>query len=130
MRLRRKKTPAHDEASLVWIVQGLYYVITGIWSLVGVRSFQEVTGPKVDIWLLKTVGVLVTIIGGVLISAGLRRERTPEVTALSIGSAAALAGVSTWYPLRGRISKVYLLDTVAEITLIGLWFALRRGVQK
>ena len=127
---RRGKTSAHDQASLVWILQGVYYAITGIWSLVGVKSFQRITGPKVDVWLVKTVGVIVTVIGGVLISAGLRRERAPEITALSIGSAVALAGVSAWYPLRGRISKVYLLDTAAEIGLMSLWAALRRGAHK
>lgn len=129
MKLRRRKPSAHDQASLVWIVQGVYYLITGVWSLVGVKSFQKVTGPKVDVWLVKTVGVIVMVIGGVLISAGLRRERAPEITALSIGSAVALGGISTWYPLRGRISKVYLLDTLAEIGLISLWFVLRRGAK-
>lgn len=128
MWFRRKTTPAHDRAALVWIVQGGYYVTTGVWSLVGIRSFQQITGPKDDVWLVKTVGVIVTVIGGVLISAGLRRERAPEMVALSIGSATALGGVSAWYSLRGRISKVYLLDTVAEAVLVGLWVALRRGM--
>ena len=127
MRLRRKpKSSGHDLAALVWVVQGVYYVITGVWSLVGIKSFQVITGPKEDVWLVKTVGVIVTVIGGVLMSAGLRRERAPEVTALSIGSAVGLGGVSAWYSLRGRISKVYLLDTLAETILIGLWVAIRR----
>jgi hypothetical protein len=43
-----------------------------------------------------------------------------------MGSAASLGGVSFWYPLRGRISKIYLLDTIAEATLVSLWFLLRR----
>ena len=125
-RFRKQQSPADERASLVWIAQGLYYLITGIWAIVGIESFQKITGPKQDVWLVKTVGVLVTVIGGVLLSAGLRKETSPEIQALAIGSAASLGGVSLWYPLRGRISKVYLLDTVAETTLVGLWFWLRR----
>jgi len=128
MRLRRRhKTDAHDVAALVWIVQGVYYLITGVWAVVGVESFQKITGPKYDVWLVKTVGAIVTVIGGVLLSAGLRRERAPEIPVLAVGSALSLGGVSTWYSLRGRISKVYLLDTLAEVMLIALWFVLRGG---
>src|SRR3712207_8811708 len=43
------------------------------------RSFQAVTGPKTDLWLVKTVGVLVIAIGSVLCSAGLRRQAAPEI---------------------------------------------------
>ena len=128
MPFRKKRTPPEDMAALVWILQGAYYLITGIWAIVGIKSFQKVTGPKVDTWLVKTVGVIVTVIGGVLLSAGLRRQTTPEIAALSIGSAASLGGVSLWYPLRGRISKVYWLDTLAEAMLVGLWWVLRRGI--
>lgn len=127
MPLRKKRTPPEDQAALVWVLQGVYYLITGVWSLVGIKSFQVITGPKTDVWLVKTVGVIVTVIGGVLLSAGLRRQTSPEITALSLGSAASLGGVSLWYPLRGRISKVYWLDTVAEVMLVSMWWLLRRG---
>jgi len=46
--------------------QAIYYIITSLWALAGIRSFQKVTGPKVDIWLVKTVGVLVGVIGAVI----------------------------------------------------------------
>jgi hypothetical protein len=126
MRVFRKKTPAEDRASLVWILQGIYYLISGVWALVGIRSFQKITGPKEDVWLVKTVGLLVTVVGGVLLSAGLRRETAPEIQALAVGSAVSLGGVGLWYSLRGRISKIYLLDTVAETVLVGLWLLLKR----
>lgn len=126
MRVFRKKTPAEDRASVVWILQGIYYLISGVWALVGIRSFQKITGPKEDVWLVKTVGLLVTVVGGVLLSAGLRRETASEIQALAAGSAVSLGGVGLWYSLRGRISKVYLLDTVAEAVLVGLWLLLKR----
>ncbi|MFH5804425.1 hypothetical protein ACG2DA_10255, partial [Alienimonas sp. DA493] len=47
--------------------QGLYYVATGVWPLVHIRSFEFVTGPKTDDWLVQTVGALVLAIGGTLL---------------------------------------------------------------
>ena len=101
--------------------QAAFYIVTGIWSLVGIRSFQKITGPKVDIWLVKTVGALVTVIGGALGLAGYRNRLTPEVTLLAAGSAAGLATIDIVYVAQKRIRPVYLLDAAAEAGLIALW---------
>jgi len=79
--------------------QGIYYVATGVWPLVSIRSFEAVTGPKTDRWLVKTVGVLVSVIGLVLVVAGRRRRVTPEATLLAASSAAGLAAIGVF--LRG-----------------------------
>jgi hypothetical protein len=103
--------------------QGLFYMATGVWSLVSRRTFEQVTGPKTDFWLVRTVGVLVTVIGAVLTYAGLRRrdELPDEVPLLAAGSAAGLAAIDFVYVARRRISPVYLLDAVAEIALFIIW---------
>lgn len=106
------------------MAQGLYYVVTGVWPLVSMRTFVAVTGPKVDGWLVKTVGVLVTVIGAVLVVAGRGRRAVPaEPALLATGSAAGLAGIDTVYALRGRISKIYLLDAAVEVALLAAWAA-------
>ena len=112
-------------ASYLSIVQALYYIVTGLWALVSIRSFQRVTGPKTDTWLVKTVGVLVTVIGSVLGISGLRQRISPETSVLAIGSAAGLTGIDVIYSARGRISRVYLLDALAEVGLASLWILLR-----
>jgi hypothetical protein len=99
------------------LLQGVYYLLTGIWSFVGIRSFQLVTGPKTDLWLVKTVGVLVTVIGGVLIFAARRPRLVPEIPLLGIGSALGLTAIDVIYVARGRISPVYLLDALLELFL-------------
>lgn len=103
------------------IGQALFYAATGVWSLFGIKSFQKVTGPKTDVWLVKTVGALVTVIGGVLGLAGMRRDQSPETPILGAGSAAALAAIDVVYVAQKRISPIYLLDAVAEAGLILMW---------
>lgn len=116
--------PDHQdlEANLA-LAQGLYYASTGVWALADSQSFQAVTGPKVDVWLVKTVGVLVTAIGGALGCAGWSRRVTPEVRLLAVGSALGLAGIDVVYVAKGRISRIYLLDAAVELGLAAAWAA-------
>jgi hypothetical protein len=106
---------------LVAAAQGIFYLATGIWSLVSRRSFENVTGSKSDYWLVQTVGVLVSVIGASLISAGARRQVTPETAALAVGAAGGLAGIDLLYVSRKRIRPIYLLDAAAEAGLMGGW---------
>ena len=103
--------------------QGVFYAATGLWPLLHLRSFEAVTGPKLEGWLVKTVGALITVVGGVLLSAGRRRRVTPEVTGLAVGSALALTAVDVLYVGKRRIAPVYLLDAVAELALVAGWTA-------
>jgi hypothetical protein len=101
--------------------QGAYYLATGVWPLLHMRSFLAVTGPKTDLWLVKTVGALVGVIGAALLEAGRRGRVTRETALLAGGSAAALAAVDVVYASRGRIPPVYLLDAVPELALAAGW---------
>jgi hypothetical protein len=85
------------------------------------KSFQAVTGPKVDVWLVKTVAVLVTAIGTTLRCAGLNRRVTPEIRQLAVGSAVGLAGIDVYYVAKGRIARVYLIDAAVELGLAAAW---------
>src|SRR5688572_28129121 len=105
---------------LLSVAQGAFYFGTGLWPLFNIESFQKVTGPKRDLWLVKTVGTLISIGGGVMLLAGLRRRTSPETTALAVGSALGLSAIDINYASKKTISKVYLLDAVVELTLVGL----------
>ena len=103
------------------ISQGAYYLITGFWSMVSMRSFQWVTGRKTDIWLVRSVALLLMVIGMVLAMAGFRQRTVPEVPLLGAGSAAVLAGIDIVYAVRGRISRIYLLDALVELVFLAVW---------
>ena len=107
----------------VALTQGIYFLITGLWPVFSIATFQKVTGPKTDLWLVKTVGVLIAAIGASLTVAGCDgRVTTAEVT-LGIAGAGGLAGIDAYYGLKRVISPVYLGDTVLELCLVGWWVA-------
>jgi hypothetical protein len=107
----------------VAVVQGAYFLATGVWPLLSLRSFERVTGPKREKWLVKTVGGLIACVGGALLAAGLRRRVTPEMAALGAGTAAFLGGVDVVYTARGRLRPVYLADAAAEAVLVAGWLS-------
>ncbi len=105
----------------VWIFHALYNIIGGLWAVLHLRSLEAVTGPKKDHWLVRTVGALLTVIGVATFAAGSRKRITPEVASIASASAASLATVDIVYVSKRRISRVYLLDALAELLLVAGW---------
>jgi hypothetical protein len=109
------------------LVHALYFLLGGVWAVTGKRTFEAVTGPKADYWLVRTVGGLLAVAGAVIAGASLRNRLTPEIRWLAIGMSGVLGTVSLVYTVKGRIRPVYLLDAVANLLLIAGWFS--RGVR-
>ena len=105
---------------MAWL-QGIYFFVTGVWPILHIASFVAVTGPKVDLWLVKTVGALIAVVGATLMLAARRRSVGAEMVFLAVASAASLGAVDVIYALSDRIWDIYLLDAVAEAGLIVLW---------
>jgi len=104
-----------------WLLaaQAGYYALTGIWPLIHLPSFEAVTGPKTDDWLVHMVGLLAAAIGIPLGMASMRNHgRVPEVIVLAVTSALAFAGIDLWYSITGRISRIYLADAVVQLGLV------------
>ncbi len=106
---------------LAALIQSIYYIITGLWAQVHISSFMWVTGPKTDIWLVKTVGVLIIVIGIALLIARIRKHYCYEIIILAMGAAIGLTIIDIYYVSIGRISPIYLLDAVAEVALLCMW---------
>lgn len=108
----------HLPLRLALAAQCAYYVFGGLWPLLHYRSFEAVTGPKRDAWLVKTVAGMMLAVAATLGRALWRPEPPPPAVRHSaIGAALALAWSGTWYSLRGRISRLYLLDAGTQATL-------------
>jgi hypothetical protein len=105
------------------LAQGIFYVGTGLWPIVHLRSFEAVTGKKRDGWLVQTVGGLIAAVGAALIVGAVDKERSRSLMTLGIASAAALATADIVFAGKGRISPVYFGDAAVEAGLIATWFA-------
>jgi hypothetical protein len=115
--------------AICWL-QGGYYLITGVWPLVHVESFQRVTGPKTDHlvtgresdhWMLNTISALIIAIALVLLAAAVRRRVSVDVALLAVLSALALATIDVVYVARSTISPIYLADGAMELVLAAGW---------
>jgi hypothetical protein len=87
------------------------------------RSFEAALGPKVDRWLVYTVAGLLITIGSAQLSSSSEVVSLRQARRMGIGCAATLAAVDVAYAPRRRISRMYLLDALAEAAWILAWAA-------
>lgn len=107
----RRLRPRH-----VAVAQGAFYLATGLWPLVSMRTFELASGPKPEKWLVKTMGALIAAIGGALLLQPARVARP-----LGVLAATVLGASDVVYAGRGRIKKTYLLDAAVEAALVSAW---------
>jgi ABC-type Co2+ transport system permease subunit len=96
-------------------IQGLFYLLTGLWPLIHIQSFMAVTGPKTDVWLVKMVSMLTLSIALVLFSQRQQKSASPL---LSMCSALSFLIIDLSYSLNGTISRIYLADAVVEALFV------------
>jgi hypothetical protein len=102
-------------------LQAAYFLVSGLWPIVSRPTFEAVTGPKTDYWLVRTVGGLACVIGTTLGVASYRNRVSSELAVLGIGSALAFGVVDVSYATTGRISRVYLIDAALECLIARGW---------
>jgi len=100
----------------VSLFQAVYYLATGIWPVAHIQSFVEVSGPKVDLWLVKMVGLLTVSIGLTLFYAAFSHPRTALL--LGIVSAMSYCFIDIYYSLNKVIPHIYLADAIIEAIII------------
>ena len=96
------------------VIQSMYLLITGIWPLMHLQVFMAVTGPKTDVWLVKTVSLL-TIAAGISIMPLFKNGQN---VLMAILIALAFTIVDFYYAMSGVISKIYMVDGVIQLLFI------------
>jgi hypothetical protein len=109
------------DALTVARLHGLFNLAGGVWPLVHLRSFEAVLGPKVDRWLVYTVAGLMVSIGSAQLSCTAADQSIKQARRMGIGCAFTLAAVDLVYAPRRRISRMYLVDALAEGAWVIAW---------
>lgn len=109
---------------LLLILQGGYFFLTGIWPILHIESFIAVTGPKEDIWLVKTVGMVITCVGAGFLVGGLLRNYEWPLVVIAILSPLGFIIVDVHYVSQDVISPIYLADAVVELLFLLSWVIL------
>jgi hypothetical protein len=122
-RLGNERANGADERHLagVAVAQGTYFLVTGLWPILHIGSFEKVVGPKVDRWLVKTFGGLVAAVGATLVQGGIERSRLDASRTLGVGTALSIAMAEMVYVSKRRISAVYGVDVLAELGFVAGW---------
>jgi hypothetical protein len=106
-----------DRRAAALRIEAGYFITTGLWPLLSMGSFEKVTGPKTDRWLVRMVGLL-AISAGVTLALGTRsRDVRPETTTLAVTSALSFAAIDSIYAIKRSIRPIYLLEAAIEIAL-------------
>ncbi len=105
--------------------QGLYYLLTAIWPLVHIPSFLWLTGFKTDIWLVKTVGMLILCIALALLLELYTGKPSLPVGVLGFSCCVGFPVIDLYYTLNGTIHEIYLLDAILQLLLLCGWIAVR-----
>jgi len=106
----------------VAVAQSIYTLATALWPIIDIRSFMEVTGYKTDIWLVKTVAVLLLTNGLVIGSFAFQREKNfKTITLLGFLTAISLFSIDAYYTSLQVIPDIYLADAVIEVIIAAMW---------
>src|SRR5437868_12042149 len=106
---------------LLIFIQSGYYLLTALWAIIDINSFMTVTGPKTDIWLVKTTAAMIITIsltlGSYLFMQG---NKSPAIILGSI-SAFSFVIIDFYYVAENVISNIYVLDGIFESILLIGW---------
>ena len=104
----------------LWI-EAVYYFVTGMWGLIDIKSFMKVTGPKTDLWLVKTVALLlITASFSFAVALAANTFHWP-VAVLAACYNASLAYIDFYYAEKKVISPVYIMDGIVELMFVLTW---------
>jgi hypothetical protein len=121
MHLMMKQENNSDLKKYILLAQGIYYTTTGIWPVVDIESFMQVSCPKTDTWLVKTFGLILFCEGVCFIIDSLANRISFGLCLLAFLNNLSLIIVDVYYSLTNVICPIYLLDAVIQCVFIGFW---------
>lgn len=101
----------------ILLIQGVYYMVTGLWPLLHFSSFSAVVRIQIVPFQAHAFAAVILVVGGLLIEAARREPPGPFPTLLGLTVAAAIAVVSLfWLPRLNLLSGLWI-DLVVEVAI-------------
>lgn len=115
--------PPPDRGMLLELLQGFYYVGLGLWPVIHATSFQRYTGglDSHDLWQLRTLGLVLAVVGVALLYAVRRRSVAPEAIIVAGGVAAVMAVMDLVNITVKTYPPIYCIDCLIEIGFVYGW---------
>ncbi|MHB8873140.1 MAG: hypothetical protein ACYC8T_05580 [Myxococcaceae bacterium] len=85
------------------------------------RGAEQRARHRREAWGFRSLGALMAVAGGSFVASALKRRVTPELRFLGQAGAAALAVLELAAILRGRLSRLHLVDVALELSLVAGW---------
>ncbi len=116
------------------LAHGGYLCIGGLWPLIHMDSFEAVTGPKVDEFLVRSIALILLLTAAVLFSQLHGKELELSAVIMGMGISLILGSIAIISAALGYIRAVYFLDGALHVLfgigwlsfLIRNWRARRR----
>jgi glycine/D-amino acid oxidase-like deaminating enzyme/nitrite reductase/ring-hydroxylating ferredoxin subunit len=106
------------------VAQGAYYVATGLWPVLHLRSFEAVTGRKRNGWIIRALGGAIAAVGTALLTSDIAAPR--RAPRLGLGAAVALGLAGMYLAVTRRGSRAYLAEAAIEAGFAAAWLAAGR----
>ena len=108
-------------ATWLSIAQGIVYIASGLWVLVAKRNYQEIHQLNSDFPIITMHGVWLLLVGGILVIAGYRRQKSPEVRLLAFGAALGILLTDIVSNSVVGLAQIYYTDMMIEFVFVVLW---------
>ena len=99
----------------------VYYFITAVWPLIHIDSFLLVTGYKIDIWLVKTVSLLLLPYCLLLIYLTFSFKKNFIIVITVMLCCLGLLFIDLYYYFKNVIKWVYVVDGFFELLFFTYW---------
>lgn len=108
----------------VGVTHAAFFLIGGLWPLVDMQSFESVTGPRSDHWLVRSLAGMLIIVGAALIWSVQRGHIDHSMRGVAAGSSGMLALVALISGMNGPVDPVSVIGASLHGVLALCWVAI------
>lgn len=104
------------------IAHGLWLLVPGLWLGFFPSHYRRVHDVQRDYWIERVHSMWLSLVGGVILAAGVRGHETAETQTLSLGSSLGLAAADIAAAKKTGLARIYFVDLAGQLlfALLGL----------